>query len=64
MMHVIEMTDKEKLKMYMKCNKKELAKMLIECHKLIADNIHSTIRDRNNIKGINPFAPIITTSYT
>lgn len=29
MMQVIQMTDKEKLKMYMKCNKKELAKMLV-----------------------------------
>lgn len=40
-MQVIEMTDKEKLKMYMKCNKKELAKMLIQCNKLIESTIYT-----------------------
>lgn len=34
-MQVIEMTDKEKLKMYMKCSKKELAKMLIESNRIL-----------------------------
>lgn len=33
MMQVIEQTDEEKLVMYMKCSKKELAKMLIEANK-------------------------------
>ena len=32
-MQVIEQTDEEKLKMYMKCKKKDLAKMLIESNK-------------------------------
>ena len=31
-------TDEEKLKMYMKCNKEELAKMLIEANKVISIN--------------------------
>lgn len=35
MVQVIEMTDKEKLKMYMKCSKKELAKMLIESNRIV-----------------------------
>jgi hypothetical protein len=35
MMQVIEQTPEEKLKMYMKCSKVELAKMLIECNRLL-----------------------------
>lgn len=35
MVQAIKMTDKEKLRMYMKCSKKELAKMLIECNRII-----------------------------
>lgn len=34
MVHTIEMTDKEKFKMYMKCSKKELVKMLLENQRL------------------------------
>ena len=36
MMQIIEQTDEEKLAMYMKCKKVELAKMLIECNRIIA----------------------------
>lgn len=31
--HVVDMTDDEKMKMYMKCSKKDLAEMLIEREK-------------------------------
>lgn len=41
MVHVVKMTDKEKLQMYMKCSKKELAKMLIECNKIIEAHFES-----------------------
>ena len=34
-MQVVEQTDEEKLQMYMKCTKKELAEMLIESNKHI-----------------------------
>ena len=34
-MRIVKQTDEEKLAMYMKCKKKELAKMLIECNKLL-----------------------------
>ena len=34
-MQVIEQTDEEKLTMYMKCTKKKLAEMLIQCNKII-----------------------------
>lgn len=33
---VVEMTDKEKLDMYLKCTKKELAKMLVEANKQLS----------------------------
>jgi hypothetical protein len=39
MMHVIEMTHEEKVAMYMKCNKAELIKMLIESNRQLADAI-------------------------
>ena len=42
MYQVKEMTDKEKFEMYMKCKKKKLVKMLIECNKLL-DNLPQTI---------------------
>ena len=35
MLHIIEQTQEEKLKMYMKYTKKELAKMLLECNKFL-----------------------------
>lgn len=35
MMQVIEQTHDEKMAMYMKCTKKELASMLIECNRIL-----------------------------
>lgn len=35
MMQEIEQTDEEKLKMYMGCSKAKLAKMLIECNRIL-----------------------------
>ena len=35
MMQIVKQTTKEKLKMYMKCSKLELAKMLIECNRIL-----------------------------
>jgi len=34
-MQIVEQTDEEKLTMYMKCTKKQLAEMLIQCNKLL-----------------------------
>jgi len=34
-MQIVEQTDEEKLKMYMKCKKKELAEMLINANKVM-----------------------------
>jgi hypothetical protein len=39
---VIEMTDEEKLVMYMKCTKKQLAEMLIQCNKHLEMLLHET----------------------
>jgi hypothetical protein len=38
-MQIIEQTDEENLAMYMKCEKQELAKMLIQCNKLMGEKI-------------------------
>ena len=35
MMQVIEQTHEEKMKMYMKCTKKKLSEMLIECNRIL-----------------------------
>jgi len=35
MYQIIETTHDEKMKMYMKCTKVELAKMLIECNRIL-----------------------------
>lgn len=35
MVQIVEQTDEEKLAMYLKCSKKELAKMVIECNRII-----------------------------
>lgn len=35
MMQIIEQTHKQKMKMYMKCTKKKLAEMLIECNRIL-----------------------------
>jgi hypothetical protein len=34
-MQIIEQTDEEKVAMYMKCKKKQLVEMLLQCNKLI-----------------------------
>ena len=39
MVQVIEQTQKEKIKMYMKCKKLKLVKMLIECNRQL-NNIY------------------------
>lgn len=39
MLQVIEQTDEEKFKMYMKCSKKKLIEMLIESNKHISNEI-------------------------
>lgn len=35
MMQVIEQTHDEKMKMYMKCSKKKIIEMLIECNRIL-----------------------------
>ena len=37
-MQVVEQTHDEKVAMYMKCTKKQLIEMLIECHRLLDIN--------------------------
>jgi len=37
-MQIVQQTDKEKLAMYMKVKKKQLAEMLIQCNKIIDAN--------------------------
>jgi hypothetical protein len=37
MMQIVEQSDEEKMKMYMKCTKKELASMLIECNRILSN---------------------------
>lgn len=54
MVQIIEMTDKEKLKMYMKLNKKELAKMLIQCNKIIEYHLRPTVEIKDN-SGVTQF---------
>ena len=39
MIRIEEQTDEEKLAMYMKCKKKELALMLIECNRILDDTL-------------------------
>ena len=41
-MQIAEQTDEEKLVMYMKCTKKQLAEMLIQCNKIL-DTIPKTV---------------------
>ena len=38
-MHVVQQSDKEKLAMYMRLKKLELAKMLVQCNKLLEAKI-------------------------
>lgn len=55
MMQVIEMTEKERFKMYMKCTKKELVKMLMENQRMNKCLIEKespavTLQDINRIR--------------
>lgn len=63
MVQITEMTDREKLKMYMKCSKRELAKMLIESNKHLNFSIKgSDLRavQRNRDSGDAPLYTTIT----
>lgn len=42
-MQIVEQTYEEKLAMYMKCTKKELAQMLIQCNEIIHKNLPQTV---------------------
>ena len=44
-MQVVDTTDEEKLKMYMKCKKKYLAKMLIEANRILYEQKIPTVRN-------------------
>jgi hypothetical protein len=44
MMQVLEMTDEEKVAMYMKCTKAELVKMLIESNKQLNNVLKPTVQ--------------------
>lgn len=48
MLQVIEQTHEEKMEMYLTFSKEELAKMLIECNRLLSSQIKVTIPDINN----------------
>lgn len=72
MVHVIPMTDEEKMAMYMKLSKKELATMLMNCNKMIEmiqpqvhyqPNPPGTWSDQNPIWQVMPeYLPVYTTS--
>jgi len=49
-MQIVEQTDEEKLAMYMKCKKKQLAKMLIQCNKIIDANFPVVTYERKQTK--------------
>ena len=55
-MQIVEQTDKEKLAMYMKCKKKELAEMLINCNKYLEmyigknDNFAYELKEKDDNK--------------
>ena len=51
MVTIIEQTDEEKLAMYMKCSKTELAKMLIQCNKIIDHRPQFAVTDNAIILG-------------
>lgn len=56
MLQVIETTDKQKTKMYMKCTKKELIKMLIQANKVLD-------RFYNNNPAGKLFSSVVTDGY-
>ena len=41
MLQEVKMTDKEKTAMYMKCSKKELIEMLVQCNKVLSSRFGS-----------------------
>ena len=45
-MQVVEQTYEEKMKMYMKCTKKQLCEMLIECNRIL--ELYLPITDHGN----------------
>ena len=59
MMKVIEQTDEEKLAMYMKLSKVELAKMLIEANRRYAGPIPIYIPIETKLPEIAPYSPQI-----
>ena len=60
MMRIIEQTHKEKLAMYMKCSKKELSQMLIECNRLLTAQMQVKIMDGNSVS-VNAVSTSVTT---
>ena len=60
MIQIIEQTDEEKMAMYMGLKKEKLAKMLIECNRLltdksdISDYYETQIRIRNDFETAKP----------
>lgn len=59
MMQVVKQTDEEKMVMYMKCPKKQLAQMLIQCNKIL-DSRSEYYLDVNDIEKIEG---VLTTTY-
>jgi hypothetical protein len=53
MYQVVQQTDKEKLKMYMKIKKKKLAKMLIQCNKILDSRIATFTSYPNHVEDVN-----------
>lgn len=58
MIQVVKMTDKEKMAMYMKCKKKELAEMLIQSNK----HLETEFKTQNYIYCDLGFYPDTTTT--
>jgi len=58
-MQIIQQTDEEKLAMYMKLSKEELAKMLIECNRILASGTISYVYNPTN----SGFSPIRVIPY-
>lgn len=64
MMQIVEQTHEEKVKMYMKCSKKELIAMLIECNRIISSRplTFSVSSDAINPIEVHPFEPDINST--
>lgn len=52
-MQILEQTQKEKEKMYMKLPKEEIVKMLIECNKHLSNMVSFKIKDFTNDEEIH-----------